>query len=105
MIIITVTVDTYRVTCNIAAIFVLDFFFSCLGVAVSEFIVVTSSDELSKFECSVCHSQFSDRSNARRHIKSAHFSQPIPCMYCGKHYKNARCLRDHLRAQHSDMIL
>ena len=73
--------------------------FLVLGLVLSDILLVCPEDP-SKFECSVCHNIFSDRSNARRHIKSAHFSQPIACIHCGKYYKNERCLRDHVRSHH-----
>lgn len=64
-------------------------------------VLITCPDDPSKFECSLCGSVFSYRNNATRHIKSAHFSEPIPCIHCGKYYKNERGLKDHIRSNHN----
>ena len=49
-----------------------------------------------KFQCQACGKQFSDRSNCRRHVKSAHFEEEqVSCSLCGKFYKNKRSTKTH----------
>jgi len=49
-----------------------------------------------KFQCRACGKQFNDRSNCRRHVKSAHFEEEqVSCSLCGKFYKNKRSAKTH----------
>jgi uncharacterized C2H2 Zn-finger protein len=54
--------------------------------------------------CQLCGKVFTNKQNARRHVRSAHISGPMTCQLCQKVLKNERTYRLHLAANHEESL-
>jgi len=73
---------------------------------VEQFLDSSVYPVVEKFRCQACWKIFNDRSNCRRHVKSAHFSvDQVACLKCGRFYKNKRSVVEHCRTAHPEMYL
>ena len=70
------------------------------GFVAEEFIVLGEGSR--KPQCSICWKDFSQRSDAKRHILSLHsgVQQQVQCNLCGRDFKNKESLGTHKRNSH-----
>ena len=70
------------------------------GFVAEEFIVFGEGS--GKPQCSICWKDFSQRSDAKRHILSLHsgVQQQVQCNLCGRDFKNKESLGTHKRNSH-----
>jgi len=77
------------------------------GDLMEKVLDTTQFPPVEKFQCRACGKQFNDRSNCRRHVKSAHFQEEqVSCSLCGKFYKNKRSAQTHYQycLKHNDKL-
>ena len=70
------------------------------GFVAEEFILLGEGSE--KPQCSICGKNFSQRSDAKRHVLSVHsgVQQQVKCDVCGRAFKNKESLGSHKRNSH-----
>ena len=60
-----------------------------------EFFNEDERSEKTQFQCKLC--EFSSNLwKMNEHFNTTHASNPVSCHFCGKMYKNEKCLRDHM---------